>query len=140
MFMALSPRLLSSLACLLLAAALAQAQNAPAAAAPEAAAAREGFYRFPALRGPNIVFTAEGDLWRVGLGGGRAERITTHPDLESRAALSPDGRHIAFTGAYERAPEAYLMPLAGGVPGPEPAHLGFHARRRGAGDGAFGAR
>ena len=116
MFMALSPRLLSSLACLLLAAALAQAQNAPAAAAPEAAAAREGFYRFPALRGPNIVFTAEGDLWRVGLGGGRAERITTHPDLESRAALSPDGRHIAFTGAYERAPEAYLMPLAGGVP------------------------
>jgi tricorn protease len=80
------------------------------------ALARDGFYRFPALRGQTVVFTAEGDLWRVGLDGGRAERITTHPDLESRAALSPDGRSVAFSGAYERAGEAYLMPLDGGVP------------------------
>ena len=92
--------------------------QAPAATGLNTAAdgAREGFYRFPALRGGTIVFTAEGDLWRVGLTGGRAERITTHPDLEARAALSPDGRHVAFTGGYERAPEAYLMPLSGGVP------------------------
>ena len=30
--------------------------------------------------------------------------------------MSPDGRHVAFSGAYERPGEAYLMPLAGGVP------------------------
>jgi tricorn protease len=84
------------------------------AAAP--AWAGEGFYRFPALRGQTLVFTAEGDLWRVGAAGGRAERITTHPDLESRAALSPDGRLVAFSGTYERAGEAYLMPLEGGLP------------------------
>ena len=89
--------------------------SAPAAPVSEDAA-REGFYRFPSLRGNTVVFTAEGDLWRVGLAGGRAERITTHPDLESRAALSADGRTVAFSGAYERAGEAYLMPLDGGLP------------------------
>ena len=80
------------------------------------ALARDGFYRFPALRGSTVVFTAEGDLWRVPVTGGRAERITTHPDLEQRPALSADGRLVAFTGAYERAGEAYLMPLDGGLP------------------------
>lgn len=123
---ALPTRLLTSLAGVLLMTGAAQAQTPAAGPASNVAAgstagstadsAREGFYRFPTLRGSTIAFTAEGDLWRVGIAGGRAERITTHPDLETRAALSPDGRHIAFTGAYERAPEAYLMPLAGGVP------------------------
>lgn len=113
---ALPRLLLAGLAGLCCFNAAAQAPGAPVAVAAAADTAREGFYRYPALRGNTIVFTAEGDLWRVGLTGGRAERITTHPDLEARAALSPDGRHIAFTGAYERAPEAYLMPLAGGVP------------------------
>lgn len=119
---ALSRLLLLSLAHLFVAGAHAQAPTqvqaqAPGAEArPEAEAAREGFYRFPALRSGTIVFTAEGDLWRVGLAGGRAERLTTHPDLEARAALSPDGRFVAFSGAYERAGEAYQMPLSGGVP------------------------
>ncbi len=89
---------------------------AQASAQTPDAGLREGFYRFPALRGQTVVFTAEGDLWRVPLQGGRAERLTTHPDLEARAALSPDGRSVAFTGAYEGVAEAYTMPLAGGVP------------------------
>jgi tricorn protease len=80
------------------------------------AMAREGFYRNPALRGDTIVFTAEGDLWRVGAAGGRAERITTHPGAELRPALSPDGRMLAFNGSYEGPSEAYQMPVAGGVP------------------------
>ena len=95
------------------------------------AAAREGFYRTPALRGDTVVFTAEGDLWRVAVAGGRAERITTHPDLETRPAISPDSRWLAFTGSYERATEAYQMPLAGGLPqrltwsGQSPRVLGY---------------
>ncbi|KPF44776.1 hypothetical protein IP80_17450 [beta proteobacterium AAP65] len=89
-----------------------------AAVAQNAAPAgeREGFYRFPALRGQTLVFTAESDLWRVPLQGGRAERITTHPELEARAAFSPDGRTLAFVGAYEGVAEVYTLPLAGGVP------------------------
>src|SRR5690606_27118091 len=34
----------------------------------------------------------------------------------SRAAVSPDGRQVAFTASYEGSPEAYVMPLAGGSP------------------------
>jgi len=63
-----------------------------------------------------IVFTAEGDLWRVSAKGGVAQRLTTHPGLEEFAAISPDGKTVAFTAEYEGSPEVYVMPLTGGVP------------------------
>jgi tricorn protease len=89
-------------------------------ALPAAPAATEegvkGFYRQPALRGNQVVFVAEGDLWRVALGGGRAERLTTHPGQEAWPALSPDGRWLAFVGSHDGGADAYVMPVAGGVP------------------------
>src|SRR5690606_961910 len=75
-----------------------------------------GYFRFPALAGRTLVFTAEGDLWKTTIDGGVAERLTAHPGEETRAALSPDGRWVAFTGTYEGPAEAYLLPLEGGVP------------------------
>jgi hypothetical protein len=69
-------------------------------ARPEAAPQRDeraaqagtlGYYRFPALHGDTLVFTAEGDLWQVPIDGGVAQRLTSHPSEESRAAFSPDG-------------------------------------------------
>ena len=42
-----------------------------------------GYYRFPAIHGDTIVLTAEGDLWRVGVNGGVAQRLTTHPAEEN---------------------------------------------------------
>ncbi|MEQ1833283.1 MAG: S41 family peptidase [Candidatus Eisenbacteria bacterium] len=97
-------------AALLLAAAL---LTAPARAAGSGTL---GYYRYPALHGNTLVFTAEGDLWRVGLEGGLAQRLTSHLGEESRAAISPDGRQVAFSATYDGPIEAYVMPLDGGVP------------------------
>jgi len=80
------------------------------------ALAVEGWYRDPAIHGDTVVFTAEGDLWRVGANGGLAQRLTTHPAEESQAAISPDGSLLAFVANYEGKPEVYAMPLAGGAP------------------------
>jgi len=76
----------------------------------------QGYYRFPAIHGDTLVFTAEGDLWVVGIRGGRADRLTSNPGLETNAAISPDGRTVAFTGTYEGPADVYTMPLAGGLP------------------------
>ncbi len=76
----------------------------------------KGYYRFPAIHGDTIVFAAEGDLWRIGLQGGLARRLTSHPGEESSPTISPDGRTLAFTAQYEGPEEIYTMPLDGGLP------------------------
>lgn len=75
-----------------------------------------GYYRFPAIHDDVIVFTAEGDLWRIGLEGGAARRLTSHPGQEAHAAISSDGTTIAFSADYEGPTEVYVMSLAGGLP------------------------
>ncbi len=86
------------------------------ALASSALSASEGYYRTPTLRGDTLVFSAEGDLWRTTTAGGKAYRLTTHPEVEFEPKLSPDGRWIAFTAHYDGAEEAYVMPVEGGVP------------------------
>ncbi|HEX7118290.1 MAG TPA: S41 family peptidase [Longimicrobiales bacterium] len=88
----------------------------PAVAGRAVAASPVGYYRHPAIHGETIVFTAEGDLWRTTVDGGVARRLTTHPGGESHAAISPDGRTIAFIGHYEGPGEVYTMPIDGGIP------------------------
>jgi tricorn protease len=75
-----------------------------------------GYFRYPAVHEETIVFTAEGDLWRGSIQGGVAQRLTTHPATESYAAISPDGKLVAFTAEYEGPAEVYTMPIEGGVP------------------------
>lgn len=75
-----------------------------------------GYYRFPSVRANTVVFTAEGDLWRVPIEGGLAQRLTSHLGEETRAAISPDGRSVAFSATYDGPTEAYVMPINGGVP------------------------
>jgi tricorn protease len=83
---------------------------------PAPASPVRGYYRQPALGDGVIVFVAEGDLWKVGAGGGAATRLTSHPGAEGTPAISPDGTMVAFTAQYEGPQEVYVMPLAGGLP------------------------
>lgn len=81
-----------------------------------ATAAATSYFRYPAVRGDTVVFTAEGDLWKSSVQGGLAQRLTTHPGYETNAAISRDGQWLAFSASYEGAQDAYVMPLAGGLP------------------------
>ncbi len=90
--------------------------SALAAASVGSADSPAGYYRFPAIHGDVVIFTAEGDLWLAGTGGGVARRLTSHPGQEIHAAISPDGKTVAFSADYEGPTEVYVMPLAGGLP------------------------
>jgi tricorn protease len=87
-----------------------------AAAAAPTPTAQAAYFRMPAVWNDTLVFVAEGDLWRASLGGGLAQRLTTHHDAESFPAISADGQWLAFTARYEGASEVYVMPLFGGAP------------------------
>ncbi len=76
----------------------------------------KGYYQYPTLSGDKIIFAAESDLWTVSINGGLAQRLTAHPGEESYPKVSPDGKTIAFTAAYEGPLELYTMPITGGLP------------------------
>ncbi|WP_374348517.1 S41 family peptidase [Chitinimonas sp.] len=88
-------------------------------------ATSNGYFRFPSIYRDTVSFTAEGDVWTASLNGGEARRLTSNPASEIRSSISPDGRWIAFTAAYEGPQEVYVMPLQGG----EPTRLTFHNSR-----------
>jgi tricorn protease len=75
-----------------------------------------GYYRYPAIHGDTIIFTAEGDLWSVSAKGGAARRLTSNPGKEIYPAISPDGRTVAFSAEYEGPLDVYTMPVEGGLP------------------------
>ena len=72
--------------------------------------------RFPAVGGDNIVFSYAGNLYRVGIEGGEAVKLTSHVGYEMFPRISPDGKTIAFTGQYDGNTEVYTMPVGGGEP------------------------
>jgi tricorn protease len=69
-----------------------------------------------------IVFSYEGDLWKVPVSGGASMRLTAMEGIESRPAVSPDGKWLAFTAEQYGNKDIFLMPLAGG----EIRQLTFH--------------
>ncbi|MEJ2079187.1 MAG: S41 family peptidase [Acidobacteriota bacterium] len=54
--------------------------------------------RYPSISpdGSSIIFSWRGDLWKVPAEGGRAIRLTSHPNLDSRSVWSRDGSRIFF--------------------------------------------
>lgn len=85
-----------------------------------------GFFRYPHTDGQWVVFTSEGDLWRVPIEGDSAAiRLTTHEGEERFAHFSLDGKLIAFTGQDDGQDDVYVMPSSGG----EPRRLTYHPDR-----------
>lgn len=72
--------------------------------------------RFPATNSKDVVFAYGGDLYKVSLEGGQAQRLTSHIGYEMFPRFSPDGQSIAFTAQYDGNTEVYLMPAEGGQP------------------------
>ncbi|WP_010218665.1 S41 family peptidase [Sphingomonas sp. PAMC 26621] len=85
-------------------------------ASTEAKSAVTPLTRFPNSNGKDIVFSARGHLWGIGIAGGRATAITHGDGYEFAPRYSPDGKWIAFTGNRGGVQDVYVLPAAGGVP------------------------
>ena len=72
--------------------------------------------------GQTIVFSYEGDLWKVMADGGEAQRLTAMDGEETLPRISPDGKWIAFSATQYGNKDVYLMPMGGG----EIKQLSFH--------------
>ncbi|MGQ8365017.1 S41 family peptidase [Glaciecola sp. 1036] len=76
-----------------------------------------GYFRDPSLHKDTVVFTADGDLWKLNLGQSKAAvRLTSHLGVEDSSAVSPDGKSLAFVADYSGQNAIYVMALAGGTP------------------------
>jgi len=61
-----------------------------------------------------IIFSHEGDLWKMPISGGLASKITSMEGNETLAKVSPDGKWLAFTGTVYGNSDVFIMPLEGG--------------------------
>lgn len=64
--------------------------------------------------GSEVIFSYEGDLWKVSSNGGDAYRITAMDGVETNPSVSPDGKWLAFSSNQYGNNDVYIMPLAGG--------------------------
>lgn len=74
------------------------------------------FASYPALSpdAQTIVFSYDGDIWKVPTKGGLASRITAMQGEEINPKISPDGKWLAFSSNQYGNFDVYLMPMAGG--------------------------
>ena len=72
--------------------------------------------RYPAIApdGSAIVFSCQGDLFRVDAAGGEAVPLTRHPAHDTKPVWSPDGKYIAFASDRFGNFDIFVMPAAGG--------------------------
>ncbi len=75
------------------------------------------FTAYPTLTpdGQTVIFSYEGDLWKVATAGGEASRITAMPGNEISPRVSPDGKWLAFSSDQYGNYDVYVMPLGGGT-------------------------
>lgn len=74
-----------------------------------------GYLRFPHLRGSELVFVAEDDVWLASVDGGRAYRLTADQAPVANPRLHPDGGRVAWTSRRDGPPEVFVADVAGGL-------------------------
>lgn len=72
--------------------------------------------------GQTIIFSYDGDLWKVPSDGGDAFRLTAMEGEETLPRISPDGKWLAFSATQYGNKDVYVMPIDGG----EIKQLTFH--------------
>lgn len=65
--------------------------------------------------GSQLVFSFEGDLWKVPSSGGTALRLTAMDGMEQNPRISPDGKWLAFSSTQSGNADVYIMPFEGGA-------------------------
>ncbi|MDW3196286.1 MAG: S41 family peptidase [Cytophagales bacterium] len=73
--------------------------------------------------GQLIAFSYQGDLWTVGVNGGRASRLTIHEGYDGNPRWSNDGNQIYFQSDRFGNNDIFLMSAGGGIP----TRLTFHS-------------
>ncbi len=66
--------------------------------------------------GQHIIFDAVGDIYRMPIGGGTAEPLTTGIAFNVQAKYSPDGQHIVFISDRDGADNIWVMKADGSDP------------------------
>ena len=81
--------------------------------------------RYPAIspNGETIVFSYQGDLYKVNSEGGQARMITSHVAYDYQPVWSEDNKFIAFASDRHGNFDVYVMPLEGG----HPKRLTYHS-------------
>ena len=64
--------------------------------------------------GDTVIFSYQGDLWKVSSDGGDALRLTAMDGSETNPYVSPDGKLLAFSSNQYGNNDVYIMPLNGG--------------------------
>ncbi|MDD8023965.1 MAG: Tol-Pal system beta propeller repeat protein TolB [Paracoccaceae bacterium] len=81
--------------------------------------------------GTSIVYSMEQggntDLWKMGVNGSGAARLTNSPAIETAPSYSPDGSRIVFESDRSGTQQLYIMPAGGG----EPTRISFGEGRYG---------
>jgi len=74
------------------------------------------FAKYPTISpdAQTIVFSYEGDLWRLDDGQKQAMRLTGMEGDETHPYISPDGQWIAFTGTQYGSEDIFVIPIDGG--------------------------
>ena len=66
--------------------------------------------------GKTVAFCYKGDIWTVGIQGGRAFQLTANPAYDSDPLWTPDGREIVFSSYREVSKDIWRVSADGGRP------------------------